>query len=432
MISERAWAEIDLCALRNNISVIRSKLSPTTDIMLVVKADAYGHGMKTVAMAAQSCGIPAFGVRDSSEALQLRELGVRQRILILGTVIESELERCLESGIEIAIHSTDRVRSLRQLVRKVKNRLPGKPRVHLNVDTGMGRLGLPVEAAPKVLDAIIASRHELQLVGIMTHLARAEGALHPFTFEQKERFQRFVAAARARSVNLVEETGGQKTLVPVEGAGEVHLHIANSAAVFSGLEHGGDMVRPGIAAYGVMPRELPGAELLRPVMSLRAQIAFLKDVSKGTTISYGQEWTAQVKSRIATVPIGYYDGLPWRLRGRGFVLIRGERAPIVGRITMDYVMVDITKIKEATVGDVVTFFGKDGHAMLSVEDLARSIDTIPYEITCAVGGRVKRIPVESDIADSRRFSSFEPPSFTPPAQSAGGSPGAGALAAPAV
>lgn len=399
MICERAWAEIDLTALRHNISVIRSKVAPTTDVMLVVKADAYGHGMRTVAMAAQNCDIHAFGVRDSSEALQLRELGVHQRILVLGTVIESELERCLDAGIEIGIHTHDRVKSLRMIVRRGRSRMLRKPRVHLNVDTGMGRLGMPVDSAHKVLDALLAARHELELVGIMTHLARPEGTRHPFTIEQHARFHKFLESARARGVKFAHENRGQKSFVPVEQQLGIRIHIANSAAVFSGLaplpgfEDGGDLIRPGIAAYGVMPRDLPGADELRPVMSLRAQIAFLKDIPKGTSVSYGQEWVAPVKSRIATIPLGYYDGIPWRLRGKGFVLIHGRRAPIVGRITMDYVMVDITKIPNVHVGDTATFFGKDGDASLPVDEIARAVDTIPYEITCAVGSRVKRVPV---------------------------------------
>ncbi|MFN0205706.1 MAG: alanine racemase [Planctomycetota bacterium] len=392
MISERAWAEIDLGALRNNISQIRNRIPAACDVMLVIKADAYGHGMKIVASAAQQFGIQAFGVRDSREALELREIAVRQRILVLGTVIESEVEKCLEQGIELAIHATDRVRSLRQLVKRLGHRLHSKPRVHLNVDTGMGRLGLPVESAPKVLDAILAAENELELVGIMTHLARPEGGAHEFTIEQCARFQQFLNVARTKNVKFATRPGEP-------GA---RIHIANSAAVFAGLNQnpilaGGQMVRPGIAAYGVMPRDVAGADSLQPVMSLRAQIAFLKDVSKGTSISYGQEWIAPAKTRIATVPIGYYDGIPWRVKGKGVALVRGQRARIVGRITMDYVMLDITKIPNVHVGDTVTFFGKDGDAYLPVEEIAKSIETIPYEITCLVGTRVKRIAMDTRI-----------------------------------
>jgi alanine racemase len=391
MISERAWAEIDLGALRNNISAIRRRVPQGCDVMLVVKADGYGHGMKTVASAAQQFGIKSFGVRDSREALELREIAVGQRILVLGTVIESEVERCLEQGIELAIHSTDRVHALRKLVRRVRQRLHSKPRVHLNVDTGMGRLGLPVESAPKVLDALLAAEQELDLVGIMTHLARPEGGAHEFTAEQCARFQQFVRVAEKKNVKIQRRPGepGLRT------------HIANSAAVFAGLDCNpvlmqGGIVRPGIAAYGVMPGDIAGAHELKPVMSLRAQIAFLKDVPKGATISYGQEFRAVAKTRIATIPIGYYDGIPWRLRGKGMVLIHGRRAPIVGRITMDYVMADITTIPNVHVGDTVTFFGRDGDATLPVSEIAQAVDTIPYEVTCHVGTRVKRIAIEGD------------------------------------
>lgn len=380
MISERAWAEIDLSALQHNLKVIRDACGNRTGVMLVVKADAYGHGMKLVAGTAQAAGIRSFGVRDSSEALELRENGIGERILVLGTPIESELEHCLDRDVEFAIHSTDRVKSLRALVRRIGNRLHRKPRVHLNVDTGMGRLGLPVDSASKVLDAVLAATAELECAGIMTHLARPEGADHPFTFEQIRRFERFLETARARGLSLGT------------GPGKVQVHFANSAGLLTGLQPLHDFVRPGIAAYGVLPQAISQARPLRPVMSVRAQIVFLKDVPKGTTISYAQEWTAPCKTRIATVPIGYYDGLPWRLRGRGSVLLHGQRVPIVGRITMDYVMLDITRVPGVRVGDHVTFFGSDGAARLAVEEVASAADTIPLELTCAVGSRLKRHP----------------------------------------
>ncbi|MBL8694510.1 MAG: alanine racemase [Planctomycetes bacterium] len=387
MISERAWADIDLAALRQNLAVLRELAAPDRDVMLVVKADAYGHGMQLVATIAQRCGIRSFGVRDSSEALELRSVGISGQILVLGTAIESELQHCLEMGIELAIHSTDRVKSLRQLVRRMNGRLRSKPRVHLNVDTGMGRLGLPADRAPQVLDAILHAP-ELQLVGIMTHLARPEGGFHPFTLEQSERFQRVLKVAESRSLKL--------------GSDGVRVHIGNSAALFTGMSLKGDLVRPGIAAYGFMPKRIlggmiPGSERLAPVMSLRGQIAFMKDVPKGTSISYAQEWTAPNKTRIATVPIGYYDGIPWRLKGKGFALVRGQRAPIVGRVTMDYVMLDIGSIPGAKVGDVVTLFGRDGDAEIPVSEIAEAVDTIPYEITCMVGTRVKRVPIDRDV-----------------------------------
>ncbi len=384
MISERAWAEVDVAALRQNLEAIRSRAGADRAVMLVVKADAYGHGLRLVAATAQSAGIEAFGVRDSSEALELRANGIARPILVLGTVIESELDRCLEAGIEIAIHSADRVRSLRQRVRRLAGRLRERPRVHLNVDTGMGRLGLPVSSAPKVLDAILAAR-ELELVGIMTHLARPEGAAHPFTREQCDRFARLLEDVAGRGVRLGRGGPGQ---------GGIAVHIANSAGIFTELPIRGTMVRPGIAAYGVMPRDVAGSTPLAPVMSLRAQIVFMKDVPKGTSISYAQDWVAPTKTRIATIPVGYYDGIPWRLKGNGFVLVRGQRAPLVGRITMDYVMADIGQIRDVRVGDPVTFFGRDGEAMLPVTEIANALGTIPYEITCAVGSRVRRIPVD--------------------------------------
>jgi len=384
MISHRVWAEVDLGALRRNLEVIRSLAGPTTDTLLVVKADAYGHGLRLVATTAERFGVGAFGVRDSSEALELRGIGVRKPILVLGTVIESELTECVESGIEIGIHTLDRIRSLRKLVRRLGSRLRAPARVHLNVDTGMGRLGPLVQDAPRLLEAILAAP-ELQLAGIMTHLARPEGFAHPFSAEQVARLRGFLEHARRCGVAL--------------GRGGAQVHFANSAALVTAKgarnEGLGDVVRPGIAAYGVLPRELARRAAVEPVLSLRTQIVFLKDVQRGTSISYGQEWTASSKTRIATLPIGYYDGLPWRLRDGGSVLVRGQPARIVGRVTMDYTMIDIGGIPGVRVGDTVTIFGRDGDACLPVEDVARAVGTIPYEITCAVGPRVRRVPVET-------------------------------------
>jgi alanine racemase len=169
------------------------------------------------------------------------------------------------------------------------------------------------------------------------------------------------------------------------------IHISNSASLFTGLSPLHDLVRPGISAYGILPGDLPGAEDLKPVLSLKSQVVFLKDVPNGAAVGYGSTWRASGDHRIATIPVGYNDGVSWRLSNRGELLVRGQRAPIVGRVSMDYTTIDVTHIPDVTVEDVVTILGEDGEERINVEEIARIAETIPYEITCAVGRRVQRI-----------------------------------------
>jgi alanine racemase len=365
--AHRAWAEIDLDALTHNLRAIRRRAGINRRIMVVVKADAYGHGAVPVARHAVRCGIAALGVGTSSEALELRAAGISVPILVLGTVLDAELEACLRHDVHIGLHSSDRRASLQVLARRTGT----LARVHLNIDTGMGRLGVLPARALDLLREIRASSH-LELAGVMTHISSAEGALAAATAEQLARFAAVLDPARA------------------EGLLSGWVHAANSAALFTGVD-AYDTVRPGIAAYGALASHLPGAEQLLQVMSLRSQVVFLKDVAAGTPIGYDSAWRARSRTRIATLPLGYNDGVPWRPAGVGAVLLRGARAPIVGRVSMDYTTIDVGHIPDVRVGDVVTLFGTDGSASLSLEEVARSNETIPYQLTCSVGKRVTRV-----------------------------------------
>ncbi len=367
MDSHRAWAEIDLDALAHNLRVVRQRAGANRRIMLVVKADAYGHGAVPIAKHAVRCGIAALGVGTSAEALELRAAGLAIPILVLGTVVEAELEACLRHDVHIGLHSSDRRASLQALAR----RMGTIARVHLNVDTGMGRLGVSPSRAVGLLREIRSSSH-LELAGAMTHISAPDGALADSTSEQLARFATVLAAARAE--NLISGW----------------IHVANSAALFTGID-GFDTVRPGIAAYGALPSHLPGAAELRQVMTLKSQVVFLKDVPAGTPVGYASAWRARSQTRIATLPLGYNDGVPWRPTGVGVVLVRGGRAPIVGRVSMDYTTIDVGHIPDVRVGDVVTLFGAESSPSLSLEEVARANETIPYQLTCSVGKRVTRI-----------------------------------------
>jgi alanine racemase len=336
--------------------------------MLVVKADAYGHGAVAVAHHAMRCGIAALGVGSSAEALELRHAGITIPILVLGTIIDDEADECLRNGVHIALHSSDR----RAMLASLAKQLGVRAKIHLNVDTGMGRLGVLPHRAMELLREVRESKH-LDLAGVMTHVSAGDGARSASTYEQQRLFERVLRDARS------------------EGLLSGWIHMANSAAMFTDLRPRYDTVRPGISAYGVLPTDMPGSDELKPVMSLLSQIVFLKDIPKGYPVGYSSTWQSEQPTRIATVPVGYNDGVPWKLGNRGEFIVRGVRAPIVGRVSMDYTTIDVGHIPGASVGDVVTLIGADGHESISVEELARRADTIAYEITCHVGKRVRRM-----------------------------------------
>jgi alanine racemase len=388
----RVWAEIDLDALTHNLREIKQRAGPSTRIMLVVKADAYGHGAVAIGNHAVRCGVGALGVGTSAEALELRQSGLRVPILVLGTIIDDEAADALRHNVHIALHSSDR----RAMIQELARRLGIRARVHLNVDTGMGRLGVLPARAIELLREIRGSSH-LDLAGTMTHVSAPEGALSASTAAQGRLFE--AVLRRAREEQLLRGW----------------IHMANSAAIFTDMRPRYDTVRPGISAYGILPANLPGAGDLRPVLSLKTQIVFLKDIPPDSPVGYGSTWRAPRSTRIATLPLGYNDGVPWRLSNRGEVLVHGMRAPIVGRVSMDYVTVDVGHIRDVGVGDTVTLIGQDGGQSIDVEEVARHADTIAYEITCAVGRRVKRTYVggaELDVPAQARPSGLAWPRVT--------------------
>ena len=353
--------------------------------MLVVKADAYGHGAVAISHHAVRCGVDALGVGTCTEALELRQAGITLPILVLGTIVDEEVALALGHNVELGLHSTDR----QQMLQRAARRMGVRARVHLNIDTGMGRLGVLPERALELMRRIRGASH-LELAGVMTHITATNGALDPETSTQVRRFEEVLNQAREQDL--------------LTGA----IHTANSACIFTGLRPIYDLVRPGISAYGVLPSNLPGASLLRPALALRSQVVFIKDVPEGATIGYGSTWRAERNTRVATLPLGYDDGVPWHLSNRGSVLLRSQRATIIGRVSMDYTTIDVTDVPGVRVGDVVTLLGTDGDLSITVEDVAKDAQTIPYEITCSVGKRVTRVYRGASVpADSRALPHLE-------------------------
>ncbi|MCB9897404.1 MAG: alanine racemase [Planctomycetes bacterium] len=367
--NHRVWADIDLSALRRNMGRVVGRLQPGTGVLAVVKADAYGHGAVPVARAlVGEPGLWGFGVGDSNEALELRAAGIDAPILILGTIIADEVPQVVSHDVRVCIHSMDRIRSLEQEAERQGRR----SRVHLMVDTGMGRLGAQPPRAAELARMIDASPW-LELEGLATHVSASRPG-HPFTHVQHQRLR-----------DLLGE-------LAVDGIRPPQVHFANTAAILGGIGTDLPLVRPGISLYGMIGHEHAAlAPDFEPVLSLRTQVVYLKDVPAGTPIGYNGTHVTTRVTRVATLPIGYNDGLSYRLSNLGQCVVRGALAPIVGSISMDYTTIDVGDIADVSVGDVVTFLGADGEHVLSVPEVASRIGTIPYEVTCAVGKRVARV-----------------------------------------
>lgn len=368
----RAWVEIDLAALRRNFRKLSSRVEPAK-ILAVVKADAYGHGAVAVARALEAEGserLAGFAVATGDEAIELREAGVEAPIVVLSP-LPAEAAPVLERYRLVPVISS--VESLRALDRFASGRRWVAP-IHLKFDTGMTRLGIDSREAPAIFAEL---RHHpyLDPVGVMSHLAEAETPEALANREQERRFAEVVAA-------LAPEARPRTTVHLANSAGALHLPSARY-----------DWVRLGIALYGY---DSAGrlAQELEPVLSVRAEIVQVKEVSPGTRVGYGGRWTASRPSRIGIVPVGYADGYSWRLGNRAEVLVAGARAPVVGSVSMDLLAIDLTQV-EAGVDSPVTLLGRQGAESLTAVDLANEVGTIPYQLLCLFGLRLPRRFVES-------------------------------------
>ncbi|MDP7035139.1 MAG: alanine racemase [Planctomycetota bacterium] len=368
--SARVWAEIDLSVIRRNCGILKKIVGPGVELLVVVKANAYGHGAVPVARAVHTAGASMVGVGSSTEALELIESGVRVPMLILGAVVRSELERIVDAGVAICLHSTERARVLSAVAARRGRTVP----VHLMVDTGMTRLGVLPAAVGRFLDEISRTPH-VRLVGLATHFSHASG-------KGGEEHTRTQMARFAEVREFCQRAG-----FPIR-----YAHAAASAGLVRYPDSRGNLVRPGILTYGLDPGETYPQRLgIEPALSLKAQVIYLKDVEAGTPVGYGGQYLTQEATRLATIPIGYADGYQLSYSNCAHVLVRGERAPVVGRVCMDYTIVDVGHIAGVRVGDIVTLIGKDGDEWIRAEELARHAGTIPYEVTCCLGRRVERI-----------------------------------------
>ncbi len=375
----RAWAEIDLDRIAHNVGEIRRLTGPRTEIMAVVKADAYGHGVRETVETMIGAGATRIAVSMLDEAIQLRRLGITVPILVLGYTDPKRSAEVIRNGVTQTVFSHDLAGAL-----STAAQAEGKPaRIHVKIDTGMSRVGfLPGYSAVK--DVVAISRLAgIVIEGIFTHFASADEADPTFTRRQFEQFE-----------SMLEELSRIGVQVPLR-------HAANSAAILAHPATALDLVRPGIILYGILPDAgirpvgadgMPRVVDLRPAMSLKAHVILVKEIPAGMPVSYGRRWTASGTARIATLPIGYADGYPRVLSNRARVLVNGQYAPVVGSICMDQCMIDITDIDGPVApGDEVVLFGEQAGNCIAVEEIAALAGTIPYETVSLVGKRIPRV-----------------------------------------
>ena len=363
-MSLRALASVNLAAIERNVVRLRSRLTGGAQLCAVVKADGYGHGDAEAARAALAGGASRLAVATAAEAAGLRAAGVSAPILVMGAVSLEELPEAIGAGAELAVWSEDFVE---QVVRAAK----APVRLHVKLDTGMGRLGTrDVDDALAVADAVARSP-SLVLAGAMTHFATADGDPE-FLRAQLEAFAPFAARVRSR-------------------APDVAVHCANSAATLVEPASHYDFVRVGIAIYGADPMNVdPAAHGLEPALALTSYVAAVKLAREGESVGYGRRFVAAADTWIATLPIGYADGARRALTNNCDVLVGGRRYPLVGTVSMDNLTVALGPVPTVSVGDVATLIGDDGEERQTAEDLANRIGTINYEILCGISARVPR------------------------------------------
>lgn len=370
---DRTYAQINLSAIRNNIAEVRKNIQKSTKIMAIVKADAYGHGAVPVAKSIEDM-VDAYGVAIIEEALQLRKNNIRKMILILGYTSKEWYEEIVRNNISQTIYTYEMAKQLSNIAMTLGTKTP----VHIKLDTGMGRIGFaPTKENVQVVKAI-SQLPGIWIEGLFTHFARAdEKTIEPI----KEPFRQYMTFVRC-----LEKEG---ITIPIK-------HVSNSASIIQFPEANLDMVRSGITTYGLYPSEEIRKDVLalQPAMQWKAKVSYVKRIEAGTGISYSATYTAKEKMKIATIPVGYADGMKRTLSNCGRVLIHGQYAPIVGRICMDQFMVDVSYIEGVTEGDEVTLFGVDGNNTIPVEEIADLAHSFNYEFVCGVSHRVPRKYIE--------------------------------------
>lgn len=372
----RVYARIDLDAIAANMERMKQNLHADTKMMAVIKADGYGHGAVPIAQMLEPVDyIWGFAVATLDEAVVLRSEGVQKPILVLGCVFPDQYMEMLKYDIRMNVYTEEMAEAISQMA----SREGMTAYMHIKLDTGMARLGFESSMASVEAISRIAKMKNVCMEGIFTHFAKADETDKSFTKKQLQDFQWVTERLKERKVTFVYE------------------HCANSAAIIDIPEAKFNLVRAGIATYGLYPSDEVNKKnvVLKPALALKSHVAFVKEIPEGTPISYGGTYVSEDVMKIATIPVGYADGYPRNLSNIGYVLIRGKKAPIVGRVCMDQFMVDVTHIDGVNFGDNVTLIGKDGNESIIVEELSGLSGRFPYEFICDLGKRIPRVFVRN-------------------------------------
>ncbi len=363
-MSTKTFAEINLNNLVHNVNAIKEKVAPS-EIIPVVKANAYGHGAVAVTKRLLKEGLSRFAVAQFKEAMELRDSGISSPILIFGRLFPDEIPEAINAGFRISLFGTEDIRW-------IEKANPKKPaNVHVNVETGMGRIGVLLDREPDFFDTLLASKH-CSWEGLYSHFSTSDETDKRYANVQLSRFQ-----------NILSQLKEKGKTPPI-------IHMANSGAVLDLPESTFDAVRPGILLYGHYPSsETSRSIAAKQVMTLKTFVAHIRKIPANFPVSYGRQWTSKKPTTIAVLPIGYADGIRRGLTNKGEVLIKGNRYPMVGRITMDHIMIDVGD-DPINPGDPVIVWGEGPQDVIQLLDVAQSIGTIPYELTCGVSKRVKR------------------------------------------
>ncbi len=370
ILARPTWVEVDLDCIAHNIVQYRNLIGPAVEIIAVVKADAYGHGAVAVARAAVAAGASRLAVASYEEAVELRRAGLRVPIIILGYCAPEFASALVRYRLTPAIFDLETARALSGALVQKGQFLS----VHIKIDTGMNRLGFAADEIPELLP-VLTALPALVLEGLFTHLATADEEDPSYTQKQLRLFAAVREACRAQAINIS------------------CCHTANSAAAVRYPASAYNAIRLGIAMYGYYPGRLPAAAFpaLQTALAFKSRVVQVKTVPPGTAVSYGCTYITPATACIATVPVGYGDGFRLDLSNRGRALVRGCRVPVVGRVCMDYIMLDVTAVEGVSAGDEVVLYGRQGGAEVSLAEVAAQLQTIPYELLCAVNKRVPRL-----------------------------------------
>lgn len=370
--SRASWAEIDLGAITTNIAAIKQMLKPETMLMTIVKADAYGHGMIRVAQACVAAGADYLGVATLEEALALRSANMQIPILVLGYISADYAAMAVNNNIDVTVFNLESAR----IYSRAAN--PDNPAgLHIKMDTGMARIGLPADEAAVDIVKEINLLPNLNIKGIFTHFAEADKANKEFTHQQIKSFNSFI--------DRLEDVG---IYIPIK-------HMANSAAIMDLPETQGDMVRAGIITYGLYPSDQVSKEKLPllPAMRLKTRISHLKNLPSNRSVSYGRTYFTKQETLVATVPIGYADGYSRFFSNRAWASLHGQQIPLIGTVCMDQCMFDVSGVEGVKPGDEIILFGRPADG-ITADDLADLIGTINYEIVCSIAARIPRVYID--------------------------------------